>query len=529
LPRHLVTSAPLRADGIGHLGNLAESTLPADVYSRFLRACGEEVLFVCATDEHGAEAEMAAAAASLDVAEHCARVHAAQAGLVGRFGISFDAFGRSSSPRNRQQTEYFAKRLEEEGYIEARSVRRLRDRRHLFLLRSKLAGELRSWLESRGHWPEPARSIGLEALDGGVGDFSITRDLPWGTPVGRSGFEGIAYGAEFDRPVAYIGATREWADALGETGAWRRWWCGSEDVRYVQFLPRADVETHAITFPAMIIGSREEWKLVDLIKTFDSLSYYGGRFAPGGEVAVAMDVAAELLPPDCWRYFLIAETPEAGGSSFSWEGLAAAVNGDLVDGFGRLVERSVGLALRCDGGQMPGAGEAGPGEALLAAEVEARVEACGARLGALEFRPAAAELRAAWASGNAYLDRQGTGEALGSEPERMALSARVSLNLAAFLARASSPLIPFASAQALDALAVPAGARGWPRRFEAEALPAAPRPSSPPRLFRRIEEAEVERWRSRAKLPAPAVADFNGSRKAISDGWEWNGYWNCKP
>jgi methionyl-tRNA synthetase len=491
LPRHLVTSAPSPADGIEHLSSLAESMLPADVYSRFLRARGEEVLFVCASDEHRAG------------------VHLAQVDLAEWFGISFDAYGCSSSQRNRQQTEYFAKRLEEEGYIEPRSVRRIRDGRHLFLLRSKLAGELRSWLQSKSQWPEPVRSAGLEALDAGIGDFSITRDRPWGVPVERSGFEGMGYGAGFDGLIAYIGATREWADALGEPDAWRRWWCGTEDVRCVQFLAMSEVETHLITFPSMLIGSREAWKLADFMKAFNRLSYYDDRFPADAGAGVDAGQLAGLLAPDCWRYYLFTAAPEEADSSFSWEGLAAAVNEDLVDGFGRLVERSLELARRCCGNRAPSGGGAGPEEALLAAEVDAQLDAMGNRLEALEFRPALAELRAAWASGNAYLDRKGLEGSSEPDPEAAALSARTCLSLVAVLARASAPLIPFACEQVLDALAVAAEDRGWPLGFEPEALPTGHRFAAPPPLFPRIEAEDVELWRSR--FGAPAVGAEAGS------------------
>src|ERR671921_2970887 len=125
MPRYLITSALPYINGIKHLGNMVGSMLPADVYARYLRARGEEVLFICATDEHGTPAELAAAEEGLDVAEYCARQHTIQADLCARFQLSFDHFGRSSSPQNAELTQHFARRLDEAGYIEERVTRQL--------------------------------------------------------------------------------------------------------------------------------------------------------------------------------------------------------------------------------------------------------------------------------------------------------------------------------------------------------------------------------------------------------------------
>src|SRR5947208_12393265 len=121
--RYLITSALPYINGVKHLGNLVGSMLPADVYARYLRARGHEVLFVCATDEHGTPAELAAHEAGMGIAEYCARQHDVQAAIARRFGLSFDHFGRSSSPQNRELTQLIARRLEANGFIEERSSR----------------------------------------------------------------------------------------------------------------------------------------------------------------------------------------------------------------------------------------------------------------------------------------------------------------------------------------------------------------------------------------------------------------------
>ena len=313
MPRILITSALPYINGVKHLGNLAGSMLPADVYARFQRARRREVLYICATDEHGTPAELAAATAGQDVFTYCEEQHRAQHDIGRRFGLSWDWFGRSSSPQNARLTQHFADVLEDNGLIEERVDRLLysledkrflpdryiegtcpvcgygkargdqcdncnslldpmdliepysavsgsraleaRETRHLYLLQSKLQSEIRAWVDGREDWPTLARSIAYKHLDEGLIDRGITRDLAWGVPVTRRGqprpgMEGKVFYVWFDAPIEYIAATEEWADAEGAD--WRRWWrtdAGASDVRYVEVMGKDNVAFHTVSFP----------------------------------------------------------------------------------------------------------------------------------------------------------------------------------------------------------------------------------------------------------------------------------------
>ena len=335
MARHLITSALPYINGIKHLGNLVGSMLPSDAYARYLRLRGHEVLHICATDEHGTPAELAAAEADLPVAEYCASMYLRQKELGDRFHIGFDWFGRSSRPQNHRLTQHFASRLADRGLIREVMTAQLysptdgrylpdrfvqgtcpnceydrargdqcenctkqldptdliaprsaisgatdlesRETRHLFLMQSQMRDELRTWIDSKTDWPKLASSIARKWLDDGDGlqDRGITRDLDWGVPVRRGdkdwpGMEGKVFYVWFDAPIAYIGATVEWAEATGSD--WQRWWRedqGAEDVRYVQFMAKDNIPFHALSFPATIMGSGEPWKQVDYIKGFN--------------------------------------------------------------------------------------------------------------------------------------------------------------------------------------------------------------------------------------------------------------------
>jgi methionyl-tRNA synthetase len=298
MPRILITSALPYINGIKHLGNLAGSMLPADVYARFKRGQGNEVLYICATDEHGTPAELAAAAAGQDVRTYCDEQHDIQKTAGEAFGLSYDWFGRSSNAPNRRLTQHFARVLEENGFIEERVDRMIysiddarflpdryvegtcphcghvgargdqcdncgrlldptdliapysavsgstdlevRDTRHLYLLQTKLEGRIRDWIESREGWQTLAKSIALKHLDEGLIDRGITRDLAWGVPVvgpdggPRPGMEGKVFYVWFDAPIEYIGATEEWAEANGRT--WRDWWRLDEGADDVRYV-----------------------------------------------------------------------------------------------------------------------------------------------------------------------------------------------------------------------------------------------------------------------------------------------------
>ena len=245
MARHLITSALPYINGIKHLGNLVGSQLPADLYARFLRARGHEVMFICATDEHGTPAELAAAKTGEPVAEYCARMHGVQAELARGFGLSFDHYGRSSSPQNHALTQHFAGKLAENGYIAEVSEKQVysvddgrflpdryiegtcpncgydkargdqcenctkqldptdlidprsaisgstnlevRETKHLYLRQSALKGQISDWIDSKTDWPILTTSIARKWLDDGEGlqDRGITRDLHWGVPVRR--------------------------------------------------------------------------------------------------------------------------------------------------------------------------------------------------------------------------------------------------------------------------------------------------------------------------------------------------------
>ncbi|MGH7750110.1 MAG: class I tRNA ligase family protein, partial [Candidatus Dormibacteria bacterium] len=260
-----------------------------------------------------------------------------------------------------------------------------------------------------------------------------------------------------------------------------------------------NVAFHTVSFPATLIGSREPWKTVDVLKAFNHLQWYGGQFSTSRRRGVFMDAALEILSPDCWRWHLTANSPEHSDSSFTFEQLEAAVNRDLADVLGNFVNRILKFCDTRMGGTVPGGGEPGEGERRLAAEVGARVAEIAEQFEAIEVRKTAQALRGLWVLGNEYLQRAAPWTAIKSEPERAAAIVRTAINLAALIARVSAPVIPFACETILAALGEPWPA-AWPSAdiaAELARIPPGRAIAVPPVLFRKIEEAEITAWKAR--------------------------------
>ncbi|WP_432151633.1 methionine--tRNA ligase [Streptomyces sp. bgisy029] len=567
MARHLVTSALPYINGIKHLGNMVGSMLPADVYSRYLRQRGHDVLYICATDEHGTPAELAAKEAGLSVAEFCAQAHDAQKAVYDGFELAFDYFGRSSSQQNVEITQHFARKLHENGFIEERAIRQVyspvdgrflpdryvegtcphcgydkargdqcenctrvldptdlidprsaisgstdlevRETKHLFLLQSKLQHEVEEWIATvSAEWPHLSTSIARKWLTEGLNDRAITRDLDWGVPVPADTWpelaaEGKVFYVWFDAPIEYIGATKEWADASadGESRDWKSWWYEADDtVRYTQFMAKDNVPFHTVMFPATELGVREPWKKVDVVKGFNWLTFYGGKFSTSQKRGVFTDAALEILPGDYWRYFLIANAPESDDSSFTWEHFTATVNKDLADTLGNFVNRVLSFSRKRFGDEVPAGRAAGEAEAKLGEEIARLLGEYEEQMEALQFRKAAAALRALWSAGNSYLEEKAPWLEIKTDADGAALTLRTAMNLIHLYAVVSKPFIPTSTAAMRGAFALESDTATWVTAEQAKSLDAVPAGTAftvPPVLFAKISEEDLESYRER--------------------------------
>jgi methionyl-tRNA synthetase len=563
MAKALITSALPYINGIKHLGNLAGSLLPADIHARYRRQIGDEVLFICATDEHGTPAELGAAEARLDIGDYCDRQHLIQADIYRRLNLSFDHFGHSSSPQNHALTQHFFRRLDENGFIEERVLhqfyshkdgRFLPDRyvvgtcphcgstrargdqcenctktldptdlieprsaisgstdleirltRHLFLKQTALVSDLERWISTRSGWPPLVTSIARKWLDEGLQDRCITRDLSWGVPVPKPGYEGKVFYVWFDAPIAYIAATQEWADCDPGQRDWHRWWWQADDVEYLQFLGKDNVPFHAVSFPCTLIGSGEPWKTVDIIKGVNWLTFEGGKFSTSERRGVFLDQALDLLPADYWRWWLAANAPEGNDTDFTFDRFVQDVNNDLADNFGNLVNRTLTFVASRFQGVVPEGRGASETEKQLERELEQHLDALRRYHASCSLRKAADEVRAIWRLANGYLAAQAPWVTFRTDPDRCRVAVRTAINLVEICATVAWPFIPNTAETVLRALGCSPGVPAWPTSVtSALRLAETGRTiQTPPLIFRKLTQDWAEEQRNR----------FGGSHK----------------
>ncbi len=516
MTKYLVTSALPYINGVKHLGNLVGSMLPADVYARYLRSAGNDVLYICATDEHGTPAELGAQAEGTDITEYCAKMHDVQKEIYKNYDISFDWFGRSSSKQNHELTQHFYHQLDKNdmleevetqqvyskaeerflpdryvegtcphcGYERARGDQcesctkvldpvdlinprsaisgseeiEIRPSKHLFLKQSTMVDTLRTWIGSQKDWPTLVTSIAYKWLDEGLRDRSITRDLSWGVPVAykgdvRKGFEEKVFYVWFDAPIEYIAATAEWSEETGND--WESWWRedkGANDVKYVQFMGKDNVPFHTVGFPVTLFGSDEPWKKTDYIKGLNWLNYYGGKFSTSSRRGIFMDQAIELLPSDYWRWYLMANAPESQDTSFTWEQFQSTVNKDLADVLGNLLSRVLKFCASKMDATIPSVTEYGELENETTRVLEEKLVRYTKFMDEMEFRKATAELRSMWVTANEYLQQAAPWSTIKEDISKAEISIKYAIDLIKIFASLSSPFIPNASKTMLELL-----------------------------------------------------------------------------
>lgn len=460
--KYLITSALPYINGIKHLGNLVGSLLPADIYARYLRQRGEEVLCVCGTDDHGAPAEIAALEAGLPVAQYCERMYQTQKEIYTKFNLSFDHFGRTSTESNKHLTQEIFNALDKNGYIIEKTIEQyysvadkrfladrhitgtcpkcnyamargdqcdgcgalldptelinprsslnpqdkleLRQTKHLFLDLPKLQPKVKDWTDTLESPSKVVSGIIRKWMEEGLEQRCITRDLEWGIPVPKPGFDNKVFYVWFDAPNGYISICMDWAATTGKPDAWKQWWVDANDVQYTQFMAKDNVPFHAVMWPAILLGTEQKWKMVDYIKGFNWLNYAGGKFSTSQKRGVFTDVALELFPADYWRYYLMANVPESSDADFTFADFAKIINHDLADSLGNFTSRVLNLVAKYFDGKVPAHNADNLDQELVqkAKELCIKLDQAHAEL---KYRDVINNMRQLWALGNEYVTR----------------------------------------------------------------------------------------------------------------------------
>lgn len=497
----LITSALPYVNGVPHLGHMVGCLLPSDVYARYMRMHGHDVLYVCGNDEHGAASEVGALKAGMDVKEYCEKYNQRHAQTYKDFNLSFDCFGHTDTPQNKEMTYHIFEQLDKNGYIEERTLKQVysiddnmfladrfiagtcpycgydkargdqcenctkvleptqlinahstisgstnlevRESKHLFLRLDKLAPKLSDWLKTKEpFWPEVAYSIAQKWLKEGLEARCITRDLKWGFPVNKAGFEDKVFYVWFDAPIGYIGITKQWADEKPDERNWKDWWQNPSEVRHVEFMGKDNVPFHSIIFPGMLFGTGENWTQVDVLKGCSYLNYEGGKFSKSENRGIFAEDAVKEFPADYWRYWLMANAPEGSDTMFTIDSFASTINKDLNGVLGNFVSRVLKMTSSKIGDTVPHGGELGARENELVDALQKRVNDYFKYMEEFELRKALAELRAIWVEGNNYISDSEPWTVIKEDPEKAAMILRVCMNLIRIFAVLSAPVMP---------------------------------------------------------------------------------------
>jgi len=496
----LVTSALPYINGVPHLGHIVGCLLPSDVYARFMKMTGHDVLYIAGTDEHGTTSEVGALKAGMDVQSYCDMFHEKHAQTYRDFNLDFDFFGRTSSAQNKEITYMIFEALDKNGFIEEREVKQVysvddkmfladryitgtcpycgyenargdqcenctkvleptdlinpksavsgatnlevRTSKHLFLNLPKIEPELKNWLKTKeAFWPDVAYSIALKWLKEGLEPRCITRDLKWGFPVPKAGYEDKVFYVWFDAPIGYIGITKQWSDEKPDKRDWKDWWF-NDDVYYVEFMGKDNVPYHSITFPATLLGTQKGFKKVDFLKGASYLTFEGGKFSKSEKRGVFASDAVLEFAADYWRYFLMSNMPESSDSSFTFDLFAGTVNKDLNGVLGNFVSRVLKMTASKIGQTVPAAAEFTELEKQMLENMQTHVDLYFKYMNALEFRKALAELRAVWVEGNNYITLAEPWTVIKENEARAGAILNVCMNLIRVFALLTYPVMP---------------------------------------------------------------------------------------
>ena len=546
--RTLVTCALPYANGPVHIGHLAGVYVPADIYVRYLRLRGEDVLYVCGSDEHGVPITIKAKEQGCTPQDIVDKYH----GIIDRsfkgFGINFDVYGRTSSDVHAKNASGFFKKLFDEGkfiskeseqYYDPEAKTFLADRyivgtcpkcgaegaygdqcekcgctlspEELVNPKSKLSGAepirkktthwylpldqyeawLREWiLEGHKEWRPNVYGQVKSWLDGGLQPRAVTRDLEWGVPVPVEGAEGKVLYVWFDAPIGYISNTIQLLP-----DSWEKWW-KSEDTKLVHFIGKDNIVFHCIVFPAMLKAYGDGFILPENVPANEFLNLEGDKISTSKGWAVWAHEYLEDFPgkEDVLRYVLTANAPETKDNDFSWKDFQTRNNSELVAIFGNFVNRAVVLTHKYFGGNVPAAGELQDIDREVLAQIPQIRESIEKNIEGYRFREALREAMNLARLGNKYISDTEPWKVAKTDMARTATILNVSLQICADLAIAFEPFTPFATERLRRMLDI---APVWDDLGKTDIIPEGHELKPAELLFAKIEDAEIDKQLAR--------------------------------
>ncbi len=541
--RTLITSALPYANGPVHIGHLAGVYVPADIYARYLRLKGEDVMFVGGSDEHGVPITIKARKEGVTPQDIVDRYHKIIKDSFQELGISFDVYGRTTSDTHRKTASDFFRTLYDKGeFVEKTSMQLydeeagefladryvtgtcphcgnehaygdqceacgtslsatdlinpksalsgstpvMRETSHWYLPLDKWEPTLRKWiLEDHKEWRPNVYGQCKSWLDMGLQPRAVSRDLKWGIPVPVEGAEGKVLYVWFDAPIGYISNT---IDAAGDE--WEKWWKDPE-TRMLHFIGKDNIVFHCIVFPAMLMA-HGGYNLPDNVPANEFLNLEDDKISTSRNWAVWLHEYLRELPgkQDVLRYVLTANAPETKDNNFTWKDFQNRNNNELVAILGNFVNRATVLVHKYYGGTVPVAGELTEADKTAMEEVRQSVKALGENLDNFKFREGLKDAMNIARIGNKYLADSEPWKLIKTDPERTATILNVALQICANLAVVFEPFTPFMAAKLAEQLRMKEIKWDMAGRFDLVA--DGEEIGKPELLFEKVDDSVVE-------------------------------------
>ncbi len=544
--RTLVTTALPYANGPVHIGHLAGVYVPADIYVRYLRLCGQEVIMIGGSDEHGVPITIKAMREGVTPQDIVDRYHSIIKESMKGLGISFDIYSRTTSEiHNRTASEFFRRLYDTDQFVEKSSMQlydpeagqfladryvtgecphchnagaygdqceacgtslaatdlinpksaisgcipELRETRHWFLPLDRWEPMLRKWiLDGHQEWKTNVYGQCKSWLDMGLQPRAVSRDLSWGVPVPVEGAEGKVLYVWFDAPIGYISNTKELLP-----DSWERWWKDPE-TRVINFIGKDNIVFHCIVFPAMLAAYGDGFQLPDNVPANEFLNLEGDKISTSRNWAVWLHEYLQDFPgkQDVLRYVLTANAPETKDNDFTWRDFQARNNNELVAILGNFVNRVVVLMHKYFGGEVPAAGALQDIDTAVLNEITALKDSVSENIETFHFREALREAMNIARAGNRYLQETEPWKLAKTDMARVATVLNVAAQITGALAVVTEPFLPFASERMARMLGM-TDPMDWAMLSDVAAIiPAGRKFGEAELLFEKIEDAAIE-------------------------------------
>ena len=544
--RILVAVAWPYANGSIHIGQVAGAYLPADIFARYHRMKGNEVLMVSGADAHGTPVTLTAEERGVPPGQVAEEYQAEFLDNWERLGISYDLFTTTHTQNHTEVAQDIFLTLHENGHIYKDTMSQpycetdlrfladryvegtcphcgfeaargdqcdncgrtldpkdliamvcrlcgstpvIRDTEHFFLKLTAFEERLLKGVRDQPHWKPNVRNFTVGYLEGGLRDRAITRDIDWGVPLPLDGYEGKRIYVWFEAVIGYLSASKEWANRAGEPDRWKDFW--QDDCRSYYFMGKDNIPFHTVIWPAMLMGYGGLNLPYD-VPANEYMNLEGSKLSTSRNWVIPLPDYLDRHEPDPLRYVLAASMPETSDSDFSWREYVRRNNDELVATYGNLVHRVLTMVSRSFDGAVP---EPGPVDDLgkgLMEQAHRHFSDTGAHIEACRFRPALQSAMALAQSANRYLDQRAPWQAMRTDQNDAATTLWVSLSVINCLKTLLYPFLPFSSEKLHRMLGLEGSVQdgGW--RWDPDSLSRGQPLGRPEPLFAKLEESIIE-------------------------------------